>query len=352
MLTYPQSETAEVARRVEITHAEKATRPAETLGLGVLGAGNYANAVFLPAVKNAGGIPRVGIATAKGLTARHAAERFGFQYASSAEEEILQDDRINVVAVLTPHNQHARQVTAALWAGKHVFCEKPLAIHAEELNDIQAALAEAPGLLLMEGFNRRFAPFSVALAGFLAGRSEPLLAHYRVNAGYLPLTHWTQDPAVGGGRIIGEGCHFIDYLTFLVGAAPVAVRVVGLPDGGRYREDNVSMQFRFPDGSVGVLDYLANGDKSFSKERMEVFCGGKVAVLDDFRSLELVHNGQRNQQIARLRQDKGHQAGWQAFIDAVKKGEPAPIPVEQLIGVARATFAALTSLHSGQEEPV
>ena len=178
-----------------------------------------------------------------------------------------------------------------------MFVEKPLAIDEPGLQKVIAALgmsgkpqgfiAHSPGLLTV-GFNRRFAPLAVSLAKFLAKRSEPLHAHYRINAGYLPLNHWTQDPAQGGGRMIGEGCHFVDFLTFLAEAAPVSVSALALPDAGKYREDNLSMTFTFPDGSIGVVDYLANGDKSFPKERLEVFCGGDVAVLDDFRTLETV----------------------------------------------------------------
>ncbi len=353
LLTYPHEETAEPPSRkvaTGLSGGNIAATPAS--GLGVLGAGNYANAVFLPAVQKVGGLTRVGIATAGGLTARHAAQRYGFAYAATDEDEILQDERIQAVAILTRHNQHARQVVTALQAGKHVFCEKPLAIYPGELAQIRTELEKSNGLILMEGFNRRFAPFSLKLAEFFKGRSEPMMVHYRVNAGYLPLTLWHHDPDQGGGRIIGEGCHFIDYLTFLIGAAPLSVRTLGLPDGGRYHEDNVVMEFRYPDGSLGTVSYLANGDKSFPKERVEVFCGGRAAALDDFRSLELAQNGRRSRQVARLRQDKGHRAGWQAFVTAVTEGGRPPIPYEQLFGVTQAAFAALDSLHSGAEETI
>jgi predicted dehydrogenase len=312
-------------------------------GLGVLGAGNYATAVFLPVVQKTGGVQKVGIATAGGLSARHAAERYGFEFASSQESDILGNPRVKIVAILTRHQHHAQQVIRALQAGQHVFCEKPLAITPEELELVQAVLMQQPPALLTVGFNRRFAPFSQKLSEFLSNRREPMFIQYRVNAGYLPLTHWLHDPQQGGGRIIGEGCHFIDYLTFLVGKPPVRVRAAGLPDGERYRQDNVSMILTFEDGSIGSLTYLANGDKSFPKERAEVFCGGRVAVLDDFRSLELVYNGRRQKFTAHLRQDKGHQALWQAFVQAVRQGGPPPIPYDHLLGVTRASFAAVES---------
>jgi predicted dehydrogenase/threonine dehydrogenase-like Zn-dependent dehydrogenase len=316
--------------------------------LGVLGAGLFANATLLPAIKKVKQIERVGIASAGGLHARHSGQKFGFAYAASNDDEILNDPGINTVAILTRHDTHAMLVVKALQSGKHVFVEKPLAITAEQLDQITAVLSrvDAHPPLLMVGFNRRFASLAVELVKFLRDRQEPLYMHYRVNAGYLPLNHWTHDPAQGGGRIVGEGCHFIDFLTFLAGAAPVSVSAQALPDGGRYREDNVSIRLRFPDGSLGVVDYLANGDKTFPKERLEVFCGGRAAALDDFRTLELVRDGHRARRKL-AGQDKGHAAEMRAWAAAIHDGQ-APIPYEQLIGVTRAALAAVESLRSGQ----
>jgi predicted dehydrogenase len=158
----------------------------------------------------------------------------------------------------------------------------------------------------------------------------------------IPLNHWTHDPEIGGGRIIGEGCHFVDFITFLTGAAPVAVNAHALPDDGKYREDNVSMTFTFPDGSIGVVDYLANGDKSFPKERVEVFCGGQIVVLDDFVSLQVVKDGKKK--LERGAQDKGWVDEWKVFATSIGEGGEPPIPYEQLIGVTKATFAAVQSL--------
>jgi predicted dehydrogenase/threonine dehydrogenase-like Zn-dependent dehydrogenase len=352
VLTYaqPEAEAEPLERRVWLR--QPAAAAGDHPGLGVLGAGNYAGAVFLPVIKQVGGFERVGIATASGLSARHAAQRFGFQYAATDEAQVLQDEHIQAVALLTRHHLHARQASAALAAGKSVFCEKPLAIQPEELADLREALTEAPQAILMGGFNRRFAPFSVQLAQFLAGRAEPLWVHYRVNAGFLPDNHWLHDLNQGGGRIIGEGCHFVDYLTFLVGSAPVEVRAQALPDQGRYHEDNVNLEFRFADGSLGTVSYLANGNKNFAKERVEVFCGGRVAVLDDFRSLELNDGSQRRMEHSYLRQDKGHRAGWNAFYQAVSSGGEPPIPYDQLFGVASACFAAVAALRSGEAQTV
>jgi predicted dehydrogenase len=284
-----------------------------------------------------------GIASAGGLHAAHAAKKFGFQYATSSEDEIINDPNINTVAILTRHDSHADLVVKALKAGKHVFVEKPLAITPEQLAKIVKQL-KTGNYQLLAGFNRRFAPLAQKLSEFYAGRTEPLYIHYRVNAGYIPLTHWTQDPEIGGGRIIGETCHFVDFITFLAGKPPVSVTAHALPDGGKYREDNVSMTFTFPDGSIGVIDYLANGDKSFPKERIEVFCEGSVAVLDDFVSLQTVRDGRKSQ--TKGAQDKGHVHEWKAFIKSLREGGAPPIPYDHLFGVTKATFAAVESLRS------
>ena len=247
------------------------------------------------------------------------------------------------MAILTRHDTHAELVIKALKAGKNVFVEKPLAINSAQLSAVSKQL-KANSQLLTVGFNRRFAPLAQKLFAFIKDHTEPMHIHYRVNAGYLPLNHWAQDPNIGGGRIIGEGCHFIDFITFLVGTAPVSVTAYALPDQGKYREDNVSMTFAFEDGSVGVVDYLANGDKSFPKERVEVFCGGKIAVLDDFRALELIENG--NRKTIKGAQDKGWKYEWIAFTKSIREGGEPPIPYEQLIGVTKASFAAVDSMRN------
>jgi predicted dehydrogenase/threonine dehydrogenase-like Zn-dependent dehydrogenase len=380
VLTYPQVEQAPAS--LVLAPVEEAIRPkvlrsdlgapgrkVDMVRLGVLGAGNFANAVMLPALKGISSVELVGIASATGVGAQNAVKKFGFTYAASDEARIIEDPQVNTIAILTRHHLHARQVLAALAAGKHVFCEKPLALSLAELEGVVAALSGKEGCvdeigvdqvdsqnaalspttcsLLMVGFNRRFAPLAVRLKAFLEGRSEPMAISYRVNAGYIPLNHWVHDLQQGGGRLLGEGCHFVDFLTFLVGAPPATVTAQALPDGGRYHEDNVVMTYTFPDGSLGTISYLANGDKAFPKERAEVFCGGRVAVLDDYRILETVQNGRRKVFRSPLRQDKGHRAEWQAFAAALLAGGPPPIPYEQIFGVTRATLAALESLRCG-----
>ncbi len=320
--------------------------PGEILALGVLGAGNYALSTFLPAITKVGGIAPVGIVSASGVSAHHAAQRYGFGFAASDPDALIEDPAINLIAVLTRHNLHTPQTLQALKAGKHVYCEKPLAINKRQLDRMEKALKKGGQPLLMLGFNRRFAPLAVHLKSFVDKRQEPLYAHFRANANMIPADHWINDPKIGGGRIIGEGCHFIDFLTFLVGANPVEVTTQGLPDNGKYSEDNVVMTFRFPDGSIGVVSYLANGDKSFPKEYVEVFTGGRIAVLHDWRKLELVEKGHRKVHRSALRQDKGHKDAWRAFLAAVQGDQSPPIPYDQLIGVTRASFAAVDSLRN------
>jgi predicted dehydrogenase len=324
--------------------------PTGKVHLGVLGAGNFATAVLLPALKSIDQIQLSGIASASGLSAQNATDKFNFNYATSDANKIITDPDINTIAILTRHNLHSHQVIQALNAGKHVFCEKPLALAIQELEDIFSQLTNSlkHNQVLMVGFNRRFAPFSQQLKEFLDERQEPLMAHYRINAGYLPSTHWLHNPSLGGGRIIGEGCHFIDFLTFLVGEAPASVTAFALPDEGRYQEDNVHLILNFPDGSIGSIDYLANGDPAVPKERVEVFSDGKVAILDDFRSIEIIQDGKRRTSRSRLRQDKGHRAEWIAFNEAVTFSGQPPIPYSQLYGVSSASILSVEALRSGE----
>lgn len=347
LLTYPSKEEKNSQQKVLVTPA--ASNTSADIKLGVLGAGNYAQAIFLPLIQKAAGVHLVGIATASGMSAQQAARKFGFGFATTSETDILENPDINTVVLLTRHQHHARQVLAALRHKKAVYCEKPLALNIGELAEIEAELAKAGAPLLSVGFNRRFAPMSIALADFIRQRAEPLYIQYRVNAGFLPLNHWLHDPNQGGGRIIGEGCHFIDLLTFLVGTVPVSVSATALADNDRYHQDNVQLTLRYADGSVGTVIYLANGNRNFPKERIEVFSNGRIGVLEDFRSLALVTENSHKTSHSRLRQDKGHAAAWASFLAAVRKGGMPPIPYDELMNTSRVSFAALEALRSGAE---
>jgi predicted dehydrogenase len=319
---------------------ERGLRAPAPVRIGVLGAGRFAQGVVLPILKRNRGVACIGIASARGLSAAEAGRRFGFDYATTDEDRLLQDPQINTLAVLTRHHLHAMQTAAALRAGKNVWCEKPLALKSDELDAVAEALARASGILTV-GFNRRFATLTRPLREFLGADPGALTMVYRVNAGPLPPHHWSLDPVQGGGRILGEVCHFIDYLTCLAGALPRRVTARG--SGG----EDVVVTLEFPGGSLGTVVYAAHGDRSFAKERVEVFGAGKVAVLDDFRRLELAAGGRRRTRRLWLRSDKGHAAQWDAFLGAVASGGPGPIPYPQLFAVADATLAAVDSLRRG-----
>ncbi len=325
---------------------EKKPLKKELPGIGVLGAGNYALATFLPAIQKIGSTNLVGIVSGSGVSAGHAARKYHFSYASSDEEKVIKDPTVDIVVVLSRHHQHAAHVIKALQAGKNVYCEKPLVLNESELLQAERTLQRKEVGMLTVGFNRRFARFSQVLKERLAHRVEPMIVNYRVNAGFIPADHWLQDPEQGGGRLIGEGCHFIDYLTFLTGSLPVSVAGEYLPDNSKYNQDNFVLTFTYPDGSIGTISYLANGDKSLPKESIEVFCGGMVARLNDYRSLEIFKNGNHTMVKDPLKQDKGHANAWKTFLKAVKAGGKPPISYEEIIGVHRAVFAAREALRT------
>jgi predicted dehydrogenase/threonine dehydrogenase-like Zn-dependent dehydrogenase len=351
LITYP--ERAEETRLVTVSRDAGATTVSGTksVAIGLLGAGTFANSTLLPVIKRVGGATLVGVCAANGSHSHHTAKKFGFSYSATDEDSLINDAAINTVVVATRHHLHARQVLAALNSGKQVFCEKPLCLNEDELRDIVRVYEDQPSLgkpLLMVGFNRRFAPLAVRLESFLRGIHEPLALHYRVNAGFIPADHWLNDPEQGGGRVIGEVCHFVDFLSFLVGAAPIEVQAHSLANPGKYSNDNVICSLRFADGSQGTISYLANGDKSYSKERVEVFGGGAVAVLEDFRRLDLVRGSQKQVFRSFLRQDKGHRGEWEAFIAALRTGGDSPIPLAEIVTTMLATFALEKSRSSGQ----
>ncbi|HET7011541.1 MAG TPA: bi-domain-containing oxidoreductase [Anaerolineales bacterium] len=324
---------------------------AQAVRLGVLGAGNFAGRVVLPIVRSMRGVELVGIAAAGGLSATRAGTRFGFDYATTDAARLIGDSRVNTVAILTRHHLHARQTAAALRAGKHVLCEKPLALAGAELEDVAEALQGASGLLTV-GFNRRFAPLGRRLREILRSVPAPLAMIYRVNAGALPRDHWLRDPAEGGGRLVGEACHFIDFMTFLSGERPVRVFARSLAPETADEEDSFVITVEFSGGSVGTVAYLANGDRSYAKERLEVFSGGSLAILDDFRRLEFSRDGRRRTWSSWLRSDKGHRGLWRAFVEAIERGGPPPIPYGDLFAVSQATLTAADSLRSGEPAAV
>jgi predicted dehydrogenase/threonine dehydrogenase-like Zn-dependent dehydrogenase len=352
LIEYPHA--AELNGSINVT-ATRPTASGTPVRIGLLGAGNFATSTLLPALKRIAGVEMIAVSAANGSHAHHAARKFGFSSCTTDERKILHDQAVNTVIICTRHHLHAQQVIAALKMGKHVFCEKPLCLSETELSEIVAVYeeinrgAQSSGRppLIMAGFNRRFAPLALRLKAFLRETNEPLAIHYRINAGFLPADHWLNDPQQGGGRILGEVCHFLDFLCFLTGTAPVEVETRALPNPGQYSNDNVVCSLRFSDGSQATISYLANGDRSYSKERIEVFGGGSAAVLEDFRRLELVRKGKKRMFRSLLRQDKGHRGELEAFVSAIQTGAESPIPFREIVTTMRATFALEQSRCSG-----
>jgi polar amino acid transport system substrate-binding protein len=315
------------------------------VGVALLGAGSFAQSMLLPHLARQPGVRLRVVATRSGLTARSVAERAGFETCTANMQAALADPAAGLVVIASRHDSHAALAAAALRAGKAVFVEKPLALSAAELAEVEAAHAAAIAPFLMVGFNRRFAPLLGELRQHLNAGGEPLALHYRVNAGYIPLEHWTQDPAIGGGRILGEVCHFVDLLAHVAGGPVVSVHAYTTPDGGRYRRDNLAAVLRFAGGSVGTLIYAANGDKDLGKERLEGFGGGRAAVLEDFHTLRLYGSGPAR--TRRAAPDKGHAAEMAALVRAVRAGEAAPVPLAEAAHATRVTFAIVESLETG-----
>ena len=321
--------------------------------LGFVGSGNYATAVLIPAFKAAGARLKT-VASSGGVSGLHAGRKFGFEATTTDTASVFADAQVNAVVVTTRHDSHAGLVLQALAAGKHVFVEKPLCLTLAELQEIQGALdcGSEPAMtatsslrggaadaaihvpMIMVGFNRRFAPQVQKISALLKGVTGPKSFVMTVNAGAIPAAHWTQDPAVGGGRIIGEACHFIDLLRFLAGSRIASHHVTRMDS---QTGDSVSISLKFEDGSVGVVHYLANGSKAFPKERLEVFAAGRVLQLDNFRKLKgfgWPGFGKMNL----WRQDKGQKACAAAFVQAITQGGPAPIPFDQILEVARVSI--------------
>ena len=342
ILTYQH----EVAPRHIRTVALSAPASTPAMGkpvLGVVGAGNYATRMLIPAFKTAGAVLH-SISSAGGTNAVVHGRRAGFAHATSDTDALIGNPAINTVAIVTRHNSHARFVAQALLAGKHVFVEKPLALTMAELESVQSAYATG-GRQLMVGFNRRFAPQVQTIKRLLKSVRVPKTFVMVMNAGAIPAEHWTQDPAVGGGRIVGEACHHIDLMRFLAGAPIVSVqaRRLGASDAEQLTQDKAVIVLGFADGSFGTIHYLANGGAAFPKERIEVFVAGRTLQLDNFLKLRGFNwPGFRKQNL--WRQDKGQNACVAAFLAAVENGGESAIPMDELFEVARVTLEAAEML--------
>jgi polar amino acid transport system substrate-binding protein len=320
-------------------------KPDGGMGVAFIGAGSYAMGSLLPNI-NAGDVTLKTVMTSHGTSSRSVADRYGFEACTSEADDIWSDSGISTVFVTTRHNTHAEYTLAALKAGKNVFVEKPLSLTLEELEEIAATYRElaeggsAPSLMV--GFNRRFSPLTVALKDTLG--EGPMSMIYRVNAGSMPKDHWMQIPEVGGGRIIGEACHFIDYLTFMCGSLPVEVSasVMDEPD---HLEDTVNVSLRFANGSIGTVSYLANGSSKLPKEYVEIHRAGQSGILTDYREA-MVYGRGKPQKKRLTSQNKGQPEMMKVYLDTLREGKPAPIPFKELYAVHLATFKAIESFRS------
>ena len=343
VLEYPataaEADSPRLARSVEVAARQPSRVP---LSIGFLGAGNYATVALMPAFRDAG-VRLRSVVSAAGVTGVHAARKFGFEVAATDADAVLGDPEVDAVVIATRHGSHADLVRRALTAGKHVFVEKPLALRADEVDSIEQTMvsqyANGRAVVLTVGFNRRFAPHVRRMAELLASFSGPRTFVMTVNAGAIPAGHWTRDALEGGGRIVGEACHFIDLVRFLGNSEILGVRRMPLADGA---DESSVIHLRLADGSTGVIQYLCRGSKSFPKERLEVFGAGKVLQLDNFRVLRAF--GCKGAGSMRLwRQDKGQRGCVRAFVDAASGRAAPPIPMEQVFEVARVSIDAAAS---------
>ncbi|MEB8346294.1 bi-domain-containing oxidoreductase [Flavobacteriaceae bacterium KMM 6898] len=323
--------------------------PISKINAGFIGAGSFAQSYLIPNVKVGKGSLDT-VVTTKGITAKNVAKKFGFNKASSDATDVFSNSQINTLFIATPHNSHAKYVIEGVQAKKHIFVEKPLAMNYEELEEVKKVYGSS-ATKLMVGFNRRFSPIAQELKKRFKGADEPLVINIRVNAGFIPKEHWTQLEEVGGGRIVGEMCHFIDLMQFFTDAKPVSVFADCITSENSLItvDDNISVLVKFSDGSIGNLIYVANGDKSLPKEHIEVFCAGKVGIINDFKD-GVFHSGNKVEKLKMA--GKGHKQEILAFIDALTSEKNSPISFESIYNTTLVTFKIQDSLKTGLPQKI
>jgi polar amino acid transport system substrate-binding protein len=329
--------------------------PKNTVGspaIGFIGVGNHAQANLLPHVAGDSGNKLIGVCDSQGTIAKHLSEKYGFEFCTSNVEDIFNNDKINTVLVSTRHNSHAEYVIKAIETGKNVFVEKPLCLKNEELDKIitayQSKLDSGKEPVVLVGFNRRFAPLMKRTKEFFKDVKDPLTVNFRVNAGFIPKAHWVQDPVEGGGRIMGEVCHFVDIVQYLTGSQPVGVYAQSISSNNSQvtEYDNINITLKMKNGSLGIITYVSNGDKGVNKERMEVTGGNLYAILDNFEKLDLYKNEKRNE-IKGKGMDKGWKTEMAEFLSGSKSGQ-SPIPFDSLRLTTLTTLKILESLRTNE----
>jgi predicted dehydrogenase len=347
LLKYSSVAENDQIRKIEIAKG----KPLAQLNIGLIGAGNHVKDMLIPSLQKISGVQIRAVCTSTGLSAKSLAERMSASYCTSDYLEVLQDREVNAVMIGTRHNLHASMVIDALKYGKHVFVEKPLCLTEDELEHVdETYLNEAArGLHLMVGFNRRYSSHGIQAREFFKERNDPLVMTFRVNAGAIPPTHWIQDPDVGGRRIIGEACHFIDYMQFVCGAKPSSVHARSIKrHGSGVTDDHSILDFTFADGSVGTIVYAAGGDTTLSKERFEAFGDGKSLVMDDFATTFLYENG-KERRYRTGKRDKGFDNELKRFAAAIMEAvAQPPMRYDEIQAVTRASILAAKSLQTGE----
>ena len=343
LLKYPETTDKPKAKAVRAAPAAESS-----IGIGVIGAGSFAQKYLIPFAQRQG--PLLMVADARGMTAKSVGEKFKFRAFSADAQDVIADASVNTVFIATRHNTHGELVLKAIEADKNVYVEKPLTIYEADLGLIADACRRHPSRRLQVGFNRRFAPLARQARELFKGLSEPLVMNYRVSAGFIPKDHWTQTEE-GGGRILGEVCHFIDFLQFITGANPIRVfaECVTNANAKAQNQDNVAITISLSNGSVGLITYLACGDRLLAKERIEIFGGGKTFIINDFRTADIYIDG-KLKKVKAL--GKGHEEEVELFIASIREGRPAPIPLESILYTTAAAFCTIDSLRTGLPQNV
>ena len=323
-------------------------RAMDTVVVAMIGAGNFAKMTMGPTLAKTGARLKYVSARTNGATATHIAKKYGFEKATTDLDVIWKDPEVNTVFITTNHNSHAALVKKALSSGKHTFVEKPLCLTKDELKEIESVYgSQFADHLLMLGFNRRFSPHIAKVKELIQNRSEPLAMNFTVNAGVIPKDVWVHDPEVGGGRIIGEACHFIDLLSYICESRIVSVSAVQMGKGVAVKGDKMSIVLSFKDGSIGTVNYFGNGSNKYPKEVLEVFSEGRVLRLNNFRKLE-GFGFKRFRSFRTRKMDKGHQDQCNLFLERVRKGEESPISFDEMVNVTLVSFAAVTAAREGR----
>ncbi len=345
VITYPR----DTARALPATIPVAPAPAARSVTLGFIGAGNHVKDMLLPPLQSLAAVSIRGICTASGITAKSLAEKIQAGYCTSDVQAILDDAAINTILIGTRHDSHGSLAVKSLLADKHTFVEKPLCLTEEELVEIRSVYEKkaASGLQLMVGFNRRFSPHAKQAQEFFAGRKNPLVMLYRINAGRIPKEHWIQDPEVGGGRLIGEVCHFVDYMQALAGSLPTSVSARRVArHGSGITDDQCVLSLAFGDGSIGTIVYTAEGDRGLPKEYVEAHADGKSLTMQDFMDTQMYADGNTNH-FKTAKREKGFQEEMTRFVQAVEQGLPPVMPFEEIEAVTRACLLAMQSLQTG-----